>query len=157
MPRSKHWDLGGSGVHCIPQVNTFSSTRLAFLAQESVEPTLCCDKADTNAAQQTDTSSAIEVSFAMTWITFGKSADKPVRLGQGSLAEAGKHSWHRAAEDSTFQFFALSRRKLSITRQMCSQRLLSNQTVEAGLAPTVPASQRADLGGVLDLKSSRSD
>lgn len=126
MPRSKHWDLGGSEVHCIPQVNTFPNTRLAFLAQESVEPTLCCDKADTNTAQQTDTSSATEVSFCLDLHDLGKSADKRVQLGQGSLAEVGKHSWHRAAEDSTFQFFALPHRKLSITRQMCSQRLLSD-------------------------------
>lgn len=107
MPRSKHWDLGGSEDHCIPQVNTFSNTRLAFLAQESVEPTLCCDKADTNTAQQTDTSSATEVSFRLDLHDLGKSADKRVPLGQGSLTEAGKHSWHRAAKDSTFLFFAL--------------------------------------------------
>lgn len=125
MSRSKNWGLRESGVYHIPQVSTFSSTRLAFLAHDSVAPNLCCDKVDTNTAQRADTSPAVRSHIILG--DLGKSADKRVPLGQESFAEAGKHSWHHAAEDSTFQFFALPRRKLSITLRMYSQlRLLSN-------------------------------
>lgn len=128
MSRSKNWGLRDSGVYCISQVSTFSSTRLAFLVQDSVAPNLCCDKADTNTAQRADTSPAVRSHVLLG--DLGKSADKQVLLGQESFAEAGEHSWHHAAEDSTFQFFALPRRKLSVTTQMCSQlRLLSNSSL----------------------------